>query len=133
MPSQPKTFSFRFDRNYLAAGLPFGVTPMTTKVVVGSDELRARFGPWRLVTPLANIVSTQVTGPYSFARAAGPARLSFTDRGLTFATNGERGLCLRFARPVPGIDPTRRLLHPGLTVTVEDIDGLAAAVGHPVT
>jgi hypothetical protein len=56
----------------------------------------------------------------------GPAHLSFTDRGLTMATNGDRGVCIRFREPVAGIEPTGRIRHPGLTVTVADCDGLLA-------
>jgi hypothetical protein len=97
--------------------------------VVGEGELRARFGPWRVRTALDNIVGTTPTGPYTFIKTGGPARLSFSDHGLTFATNGERGLCIQFAEPVTGLDPTGRLKHPGLTVTVADIPGLAAALG----
>jgi len=51
------------------------------------------------------------------------------DRGLTFATNGERGLCIRFRDPVSGIEPTGHLRHPGLTVTVADVDALARVLG----
>jgi len=120
------TYSFRFDRAYRLAALPFGVMPATTSVTVDGGVLAVRFGLWRLRTPLANIVGTEVTGPYSFAKTAGPAHLSFSDRGVTFATNGERGLCMRFREPVRALDPTGRLLHPGATVTVDDIAGLAA-------
>lgn len=122
----PTTFRFRFDPAYRAAGLPFGVLPATTLVTVENGELRARFGPWRVRTPVRNVAGTEVTGPYSFIKTAGPAHLSFTDRGVTFATNGERGLCIRFHEPVRAMDPTGRLRHPGLTVTVADVDGLAA-------
>ena len=103
-------------------------TSTTTSVTVERGELRAKFGPWRVRTPLTNVAGTEVSGPYSFVKTAGPAHLSFTDRGVTFATNGERGLCIRFHEPVRAMDPTGRLRHPGLTVTVEDIDGLAAAL-----
>lgn len=126
----PSLFPFRFDPRYLAASLVFGVTPATARVIVTDHELHARFGPWRVRTPLANITGTQVTGPYSFVKTAGPAHLSFTDHGLTFATNSERGLCIEFAEPVRGLDPFGRLRHPGLTVTVKDVDGLAAALAH---
>jgi hypothetical protein len=129
VPTQ--TFRFRFAPAYRAASLPFGVLPTTAAVTVGDGQLDARFGPWRVRTPLANIRGTQVTGPYSLPKAAGPARLSFADRGLTFATNGERGLCISFVDPVPGLDPFGRLRHPALTVTVDDLDGLAAALATP--
>jgi len=120
------TYSFRFDPAYRVAALPFGVLPATTSVTVDAGRLTVRFGLWRLRTPLANITGTEISGPYSFVKTAGPAHLSFTDRGVTFATNGERGLCIKFREPVRVLDPTGRLLHPGATVTVEDVDGLAA-------
>ena len=65
---------------------------------------------------------------YSFFKTAGPARLAITDRGLTFASNGERGLCIAFHSPVSGIDRPGRIRHPELTVTVLDVDGLAEAL-----
>jgi hypothetical protein len=120
------TFAFRFDPAYRAAGLAFGVMPATTSVDVEGGELRARFGPWRVRTPLTNVAGSEISGPYSFIKTAGPAHLSFTDRGVTFATNGVRGLCIRFHEPVRALDPTGRLRHPGLTVTVDDVEGLAA-------
>src|SRR4051794_20077506 len=125
------TFSFRFDPSYRAAALPFGVMPATASVTVDGGELTVRFGLWRLRTPLDNVVGTEVTGPYSFVKTAGPAHLSFSDRGVTFATNGESGLCVRFREPVPAPAPTGRLRHPGATVPVDDIAGLAAALESP--
>jgi len=119
---------FRFDPAYRAAALPFGVMPATASVTVADGMLTVRFGLWRLRTPLANVTGTEVTGPYSFVRTAGPAHLSFSDRGVTFATNGERGLCIRFRDPVRALDPTGRLRHPGATVTVDDVAGLATAL-----
>ena len=121
-------FSFRFEPAYRAAALMFGVTPRSATIAVSDTELRVRFGPWRLVTPLANITSVSITGPYAFVKTAGPARLTLSDRGLTFATNHERGVFVEFARPVPGIEPTGRLLHPNLTLTAADCPGLARAL-----
>ena len=60
------------------------------------------------------------------AQTAGPAHLGLSDRGLTFASNGERGVLISFHQPVPGIEPTGRLRHPELTVTVADVEGLAS-------
>jgi hypothetical protein len=127
-PKVSKTYAFRFDRAYRLAALAFGVTPRTAHVVVSDDELVASFGPWRLRTPLTNIVGSEQTGGFQRIKTMGPPHLSFTDRGLTFATNSDRGLCIRFRDPVGGIDPTHRIRHPGLTVTVSDIDGLQEAV-----
>jgi hypothetical protein len=122
------TFDFSFDLVHRAFGLPFGITPRTAGVEVEGDRLLARFGLWRLSTSLDNVEGTEVTGPYSPFKTIGPAHLSVADRGLTFATNARRGLCIRFREPVPAIEPTGRLRHPGLTVTVADVDGLAAAL-----
>ena len=113
--------------------LAFAITPATAWVDVEDGELSARFGLWRLSTPVANVAGTEVTGPYGLLRTIGPAHLSLADRGLTFATNSRRGLCIRFREPVPGVVPTARLRHPGLTVTVADVDGLAAALAPPAS
>ena len=121
----PTLFSFRFTPGYQLAGLPFGVTPWTARVQLDARVLAIRFGWWRLRTPVTNIVETVVTGPFGFLRTAGSARLSLADRGLTCATNGERGLCIRFGQPVRGIEPFGLLRHPAVTVTVADPERLA--------
>jgi hypothetical protein len=123
-----ETFSFAFEPAYRIAAFAFGVTPDTAAVVVDDEALTARFGLWRLRTELANIDHVETTGPFSRIRTIGPAHLSFADRGLTMATNSRRGVCLIFGRPVPGIEPTGRLRHPGLTVTVADCPGLIEAI-----
>lgn len=122
------SFSFRFSPAYRMAAMPFGVCPGSCMVIVGRDRLHVRFGPWVVRTALANITSTELTGPFGFLRSAGPARLSLADRGLTLATNSRHGLCLRFEEPVRGIEPTGLLRHPGLTVTVADCAGLREAL-----
>lgn len=123
-----RIFEFRFEPTYRAAALAFGVTPRTAEVTVGDDTVAARFGPWRVRTPLSNVADVEITGPFSLVKTIGPAHLSLADRGLTFATNSRRGLCIRFREAVPGLEPTRRVRHPGLTVTVADVEGLAAAL-----
>jgi hypothetical protein len=122
-------FAFAFAAAYRLPALAFGITPATAWVVVTSDELRVRYGPWSLRTPLANIAGSEETGDFLFVKTAGPPHLSFTDRGVSFATNGDRALCVRFHEPVKGIDPTGRILHPGATMTVADVDGLRSAIG----
>ena len=121
-----REFEFSFEGRYRLPALAFGVTPATARVIVDDDELTVRFGPWRLRTPLANIAGTEVSGGYAFHRTAGPAHLSLTDRGVTFATNSRRGLCVTFREPVRAIDPIGAIRHPGATVTVADPDALAA-------
>jgi hypothetical protein len=108
------------------------VTPERAWVDVGQAELEARYGPWRVRTSVSNIAAVDVTGPYAFLKTVGPARLAITDRGVTFASNGDRGVCLSFYEPVAGIDRRGRIRHPTLTVTVLDVDGLVEALArHP--
>ena len=125
-------FPFRFDPTYRRLARPFGVTPERSWVAFNEeDEFEARYGPCRVRTPLSNIAAAEATGPYSFLKTAGPARLGITDRGLTFASNGDRGVCITFDSPVTGIDRAGRIRHPELTVTVLDVHGLIAALSRP--
>ncbi len=121
-------FPFAFASAHRIAALPFGVLPSTTWVEVDQARLRARFGFWTLETPRANVKDVTTTGKYSFIRTAGPAHLSLADHGVTFATNGDRGVCVCFHEPVRVLDPTGRLRHPGATFTVADPDALVAAL-----
>ncbi len=121
-------FPFHFQRSYRAAARVFGVTPRNAGIAVTDTELRVRFGLWRVATPLANIAKVSITGPYAFVKTAGPARLTLSDRGLTFATNAERGVFVEFHEPIAGIEPTGRLQHPNLTLTAADCDALARAL-----
>lgn len=120
-----REYRFAFDRSYRWPARLFGVTDQNAIVTVAHDELHARFGPWHVRTPLSNIVGASLTGPYHFLKTAGPAHLSFDDRGITFASNGQQAVLIEFAEPVAGIEPTGRLKHPNLTVTVRDCKGLA--------
>lgn len=123
-------FSFRFDPTYRRLARPFGVTPERAWVELGEGELEARYGPWRVRTPISNVAAAEVTGPYAVLKTAGPARLAITDRGLTFASNRDRGVRISFHSPVTGIDRAGRIRHPELTVTVRDVDGLIEALAH---
>ena len=120
----PEHYAFRFEPVMLALAAPLGVLPPTTDVEVGDDVL-IRFGPWKMRFPRADVTGVEETTDYALLRVAGPPHLSLKDRGITFATNRQRGLCIQLARPHKGIEPFGLLRHPGVTVTVEDIDGLA--------
>jgi hypothetical protein len=102
----PTRFPFRFDPAYRRLARLFGVTPERAWVDLGEEELGARYGPWRVRTPTSNIARVEVTGPYAFLKTAGPARLGITDRGLTFASNGDRGVCITFTRRFPASIPS---------------------------
>jgi Protein of unknown function (DUF2795) len=130
-PAPVQRFRFHFDWRYRLAALPLAITPDTAYVEVdrrGEPVLRARFGTWLLETPCANVVDTTPTGPYSLLKTIGPPHLSLSDRGVTFATNGGSGLCICFRTPVGAIDPLGVVRHPALTVTVDDVDGLARSL-----
>ena len=127
--SQPAVFPFAFASSYRLPALVFGITPRTASVRVEDDELRVRYGLWSLRTPLSNIVSAQLSGNFTFLKTAGPPHLSFSDRGVSFTTNGRRALCVEFHEPVPAIDPIGVIKHPGATLSVVDPEGLALALG----
>ncbi len=102
-----------------------GVGPGAGGVSIVDGRLTVAFGPWRLRTSTANVAGAEVGGPYSAWRALG-ARLSLADRGVTFGSCTEAGVCIRFHRPVPAIEPFGLLRHPAVTVTVERPAELAA-------
>lgn len=118
-------FPFRFHPLFRVPALLAGVRNDNARVEVVGDLLTARFGHWTVRTPLSNVVGAEVTGPYTWLKVLGPPHLSLRDRGLTFATNPEQGVCIRLAVPVRGIEPFGVLRHPALTVTVSDPAGLA--------
>ena len=126
MSPEPHDFEFAFEPAYRVPAAGFGVLPATTWVRVDATHLSARFGPWRIRTALFNIVGVRLTGPYTFVKTAGPARLTPSDRGLTFATNHRQGVQIDFHAAIAGIEPTGRLRHPNLTVTVADCAGLVS-------
>jgi hypothetical protein len=124
-PVAPTVHRFRFDTAFALAALPFGITSGRSQVEVRDGELHARFGPWEVHTPVDNIVAVHRTGPFSLPRVIGPPRVSLADRGLTFASTTEGGLCIEFRDAVTGVLPVGVVRHPALTVTVEDPDALA--------
>lgn len=114
---------FAFAPAYRLPALLFGITPRTTWVDLDDQQLTVRYGPWSLRTSLGNISGVERTGGFAWLKTAGPPHLSFSDRGVSFTTNADDAVCLRFARPVAGIDPTRRIKHPGATLTLQDVPG----------
>ena len=117
-------FAYAVDRRLAPFWLPFGVRSSRDGVTI-TDEgtFRATFGFFRLETPLTNIEGAHVTRNYRWWTAAG-ARGSLVDDGLTFGTNRTAGVCVHFREPVPS--PLRRKGHSAITVTVADVEGLAA-------
>ncbi|MFF0309588.1 hypothetical protein ACFYSC_19350 [Streptosporangium sp. NPDC004379] len=116
-------FEFAFESTWVTPLKLMGITPERAFVLVDAGELRVRFGPWRLRTPVSNVSGALVTGPYTPWKVIGP-HLSLADRGVTFGTSTRRGVCVLFHRPVPALVPGRLLTHPGATLTVSDSEGL---------
>ncbi len=128
-------FDFEFAPSYRPPALVLGITPRTAWVEVDDAELRVRFGPWRLRTPRGNVASAEpLPGPFRWYRTAGPPHLSLTDKGVSFATNGARGVCVTFHQPVRTLDPTGRLVrHPGATLTLAQPEEFLAALRPPAS
>lgn len=120
-------FDFAFEDRYRWLLAAIGVRPSTASVTLTDDRVVARFGPWSCEMRYDNITGLCITGPYRGYRAIGP-RGSLADRGLTFGSTTAGGVCLRLRTPVPGIEPTGRVRHPGVTLTVADLDGFARAI-----
>lgn len=122
-----ETFSFRFDGRFALMLRGIGITAETSRVTLTDDTFAAAFGRWGVETPIANLVRFEITRRYRWYRAIG-VRGSLVDGGLTFGSNTNGGVCVCFHRPIDAIIPFFAPRHPGLTVTVADIDGLAAAL-----
>lgn len=117
-------FAFAHDRRFALLLRPFGVTPERAWVRLDDTSLRVRFGRFHVSTPLTNVKDVQVTGPYQAYKALGP-RMSAVDRGATYGTSAHGGVCVCFHEPVRALAP---FVNPGLTLTVADVEGLAAAI-----
>jgi hypothetical protein len=102
--------------------LLFRVTPDTAYVDLG-DELDARFGFGHLRAPVASIVSWRIEGPWLWITAIG-IRRSFRHGDVTFSGTPRGGVRVDFREPVRAMG----LRVPALYVTVEDLEGLAAAL-----
>lgn len=104
----------------------FGVKPAEAIVTLTDDpggRFGARFGWAHIETPIGNIVSWRIEGPWAWATAIG-VRVSVRHRDVTFGGSPRGGVRVDFKKP-----PKLGRLHvPALYVTVEDLDGLAAAL-----
>ena len=122
-----EVFPFAFEDRYAWMLRPLGVRPDNSRVTVTDEGFEAVFGRWSLRTPWTNVKDVQITRDYHWFKAIGP-RGSFADRGVTMGSSTEAGVCICFHEPVSCLLPRPRFPHPGLTVTVEDCEGLAAEV-----
>jgi hypothetical protein len=101
----------------------FGVKDGNAYVDLGV-EMDARFGWAHLRTPVSNIESWRIEGPWLWITAIG-VRRSIRHHDFTFAGTGRGGVRTDFREPVRAMGFTV----PALYVTVEDLEGFAAALG----
>jgi hypothetical protein len=98
----------------------FGATPERAHVDL-DGALDARFGRFRLRTPVENIVRWRIEGPWRWITAIG-VRMSIRHRDLSLCGDPRGGVRVDFR------DPVRwgRLRVPALYVGVDDLEGFAA-------
>ncbi|HEY0444607.1 MAG TPA: hypothetical protein VGC90_10315 [Candidatus Limnocylindrales bacterium] len=100
----------------------FGVKSDNAWVDLDGD-VDARFGTFRLRTPVTNVTSWRIEGPWRWITAIG-VRRSIRHGDVTFGGSPRGGVRMDFREPV-----RLGVFHvPALYVTVEDLDGLAAAL-----
>lgn len=130
MSRTAETFPFRFSGLVGLLARLFGVRSDRAHASISNDDvLTVRYGRWVAATPIANVSRVDVTGPYAVLKVAGPPHLSFADRGATFATNRDKGVCIVFYEPVSALLPLGLLAHPSLTFTVDEPEKFAARLG----
>lgn len=101
----------------------FGATPETAWAEIDADGLRAQFGRFGFETPLHNIASWRIEGPFRWITAIG-IRTSVRHHDRSFAGSPHGGVRMDFRVPV-GSGP---LAVPAFYVGVDDLEGFAAAL-----
>jgi hypothetical protein len=117
-------FPIRLDRRFRWYLAIFGARDGTAWVDVGEDRLDARFGWSRLSTPISNITRWSIEGPWSSLTALGVRRSNFGGGDITFGGSAHGGVRIDLRTPERFF-----VLHPpAYYLTVDDVDGLAAAL-----
>jgi hypothetical protein len=118
----PRRFPIRVGRRSRPLLRLFGVRPGNAYVDL-DGELDAHFGSYRVHTAMSNVMSWRIEGPWFWITAIG-VRTSLRHRDVTFGGSHHGGVRVDFKQPV-------RFLFfgtPALYVTVEDLEGFAAAL-----
>jgi hypothetical protein len=110
-------------RSRLLLRFVFGVRPDNAFVDVG-DELDAHFGYGRLRTPVTNIRSWRIEGPWLWVTAIG-IRRGIRDGVFAFDGVHTGGVRIDFRERVPLL---RLFRTPALYITVEDPEAFTAAL-----
>jgi hypothetical protein len=113
-------FPIRVGRRSWPVLMFFGVRRDNAWVELDGD-LDVRFGWYRFRTPMDNIVSWSIEGPWLWITAIG-VRMSIRHRDVTFGGSPHGGVRVDFRERVRW-GPLRV---PAVYVTVDDLDGFAA-------
>ncbi len=92
-------------------------------VDITDDTLTAKFGWFTASTPIANIASWRIEGPWKWITAIG-VRRSFRHADITFGGSPAGGVRLDFREPIK-VGPVRT---PAVYLTVEDLTALGEAL-----
>jgi hypothetical protein len=120
----PQRFPIRVGRRSRSLLRAFGVKVDNAYVDL-DGEVDARFGFFRAHTPIANVASWRIEGPWLWITAIG-VRTSLRHRDVTFGGSHRGGVRMDFKERVK-LGPIRI---PALYVTVDDLEGFAAALRH---
>jgi hypothetical protein len=100
------------------------VRPETAFVDI-DDVIDVHFGRFGIRTPIANLASWRIEGPFLWITAIG-IRMSIRHRDLSFAGSPHGGVRIDFREPVRwGV-----LKVPAIYVGADDLDGLAGELAH---
>jgi hypothetical protein len=117
-----RRFPIRIDRRSRVVLWVFGVRTGNAHVDL-DGELHVSFGFYHLRTPVTNLAAWRIEGPWLWITAIG-VRLSLRHRDVTFGGSNRGGVRVDFKEPVRWMF----LRLPALYVTVEDLEGFAAAL-----
>jgi hypothetical protein len=121
-PASRRRFPILVEPRYRLILRIFGVKPENAFVDLG-DVLEASFGWSHIATPVSNCARWSIEGPWRAITALG-VRMSVRNRDITFGGTPRGGVRIDFREPVR----YWRFKPPALYLTVEDLDGVAAAL-----
>ena len=111
----PRRFAFLFEGLWRWGVLPWGVTPGRAWAEIDDRQIRVRFGPWHVDSPLENVARYELQPPYRWWRALG-VRMTLGKWDVSFCSSSRNGIYLEFKHP-------QRLWgsgHPAFTMTLAD-------------
>jgi hypothetical protein len=119
----PTRFPIRVGRRSWPVLMFFGVRPDNAWVDLDGD-LDVRFGWYRFRTPVANLASWRIEGPFLWITAIG-VRMSIRHGDVTFGGSPHGGVRIDFRERVRW-GPFRV---PAIYVPADDLEGFAAELG----